>query len=498
LTHPQLCAYVDQELAGPSLQLVQRHLGRCESCHAALVALEAQDARLLQVIAETPSASLLERMLDTIAGQIAAERPGKRGKPLFKRPSPAPRAGAVTPAGTRGPEAVKPSAAATTRPETWSPAEPIVAEKPTPAAPEGGRIELPASDLDPPVGPGELPGPSLDPEPPPKPVMNEDHDPPETLTARAARPSPVNPEPVALPRQPPPTIGAQPSRPGQTGTASTPAAKLGATLRSTPDAKERARSVSSVAPTRARFSPWYVLLGAAYMILTLLICGMAFRPDLVPWLRGVGVRRDARPARSAPAAQVAVATPSTPVEGAAVPGRVNPPADTTALVKPPAGVPEGLGARSVVPRATVEGPVPSSERTGPASRGPTSARPSSSRDSSQHGGSATRAASTAAPRKPLESPTSTEIPVSLGLLCGEVRDREGRPVAGAQVMMADLGVVLITDRSGRFCLAAPVGDRTLSVLALGFTPLHQPVSVRKQNAELVLTLDSATPYPLPK
>jgi len=79
----------------------------------------------------------------------------------------------------------------------------------------------------------------------------------------------------------------------------------------------------------------------------------------------------------------------------------------------------------------------------------------------------------------------------LGLLCGTVRDDEKRPIAGARVMMADVGVVVVTDRVGRFCLTAPRGTRTLSVIALGFSTCRQTVSVGRRTGELSVTLQSA-------
>jgi hypothetical protein len=88
---------------------------------------------------------------------------------------------------------------------------------------------------------------------------------------------------------------------------------------------------------------------------------------------------------------------------------------------------------------------------------------------------------------------SAEEPVDLGLLCGTVRDDEKRPIAGARVMMADVGVVVVTDRVGRFCLTAPRGTRTLSVIALGFSTYRQTVSVGRRTGELSVTLQSAGP-----
>ena len=60
-------------------------------------------------------------------------------------------------------------------------------------------------------------------------------------------------------------------------------------------------------------------------------------------------------------------------------------------------------------------------------------------------------------------------------LCGEVRDPSGRPVAGASVVLAETGGSAATDARGRFCIAVPPGDRTLTVLAVGFVPARHSV-----------------------
>ena len=96
--------------------------------------------------------------------------------------------------------------------------------------------------------------------------------------------------------------------------------------------------------------------------------------------------------------------------------------------------------------------------------------------------------------------TTTQVvrrpaPVELGLLCGVVRDTDSHPIAGARVMMADVGVVVVTDRRGRFCLTAPKGDRTMSVIALGFEPSRQQISIGRETNELSITLHFATLTP---
>jgi carboxypeptidase family protein len=78
-----------------------------------------------------------------------------------------------------------------------------------------------------------------------------------------------------------------------------------------------------------------------------------------------------------------------------------------------------------------------------------------------------------------------------GLLCGRVRDESGMPIVGAQVLLADVRVGALTDRSGRFCISVPIGSRTLSVIALGFTTERRVVKVARSTAEFAVTLRSA-------
>jgi outer membrane biosynthesis protein TonB len=78
------------------------------------------------------------------------------------------------------------------------------------------------------------------------------------------------------------------------------------------------------------------------------------------------------------------------------------------------------------------------------------------------------------------------------LLCGVVLDDTGSPVAGARVALADLDLSARTDRRGRFCVAAPPGDRTLSVVAQGFATHRRIVSLGAAGLDISITLP-ATP-----
>jgi hypothetical protein len=77
-------------------------------------------------------------------------------------------------------------------------------------------------------------------------------------------------------------------------------------------------------------------------------------------------------------------------------------------------------------------------------------------------------------------------------LCGDVQDPSGRPVAGAQVVVSDVGRTTTTDASGRFCVRVPKGDHALSVMAVGYRESRQTVRVHAAEAAARVTL-SAVP-----
>jgi hypothetical protein len=79
------------------------------------------------------------------------------------------------------------------------------------------------------------------------------------------------------------------------------------------------------------------------------------------------------------------------------------------------------------------------------------------------------------------------------LLCGEVLDDAGAPVVGARVALADLDLSARTDRRGRFCLAAPAGERTWTITALGFTAARGVVAVRSGGEDLRVRLATTAP-----
>jgi hypothetical protein len=77
---------------------------------------------------------------------------------------------------------------------------------------------------------------------------------------------------------------------------------------------------------------------------------------------------------------------------------------------------------------------------------------------------------------------------AVGLLCGDVRDKDGRPIARAQVRL-DIGVAVLTDRGGHFCMTAPRGGRSVTITAAGFAPGKTSVSVSESTPQLAVTLE---------
>jgi carboxypeptidase family protein/putative zinc finger protein len=96
----------------------------------------------------------------------------------------------------------------------------------------------------------------------------------------------------------------------------------------------------------------------------------------------------------------------------------------------------------------------------------------------------------AAVRKPPGRAAVAPPRPAMGLLCGEVTDEDGVPVAGARILLADMEVGVVTDRRGRFCVSAPRGDRTVSVVALGFATYRLLLTMDGQTASLSIRLRS--------
>ncbi len=190
-----------------------------------------------------------------------------------------------------------------------------------------------------------------------------------------------------------------------------------------------------------------------------------------------GEPRVVRPNRAGPAAM------KTESPAASAPKPVAPPVRESVAESRPAPV------RTPVPTSVTERPTPPT---------PATSTPAPDRAASPTPVQTTPPAPVQASRPaPAEaSPTrasETEAidSASWPLLCGIVLDETGAPVAGARVTLADLDLGARTDRRGRFCVAAPPGDRTLSVVAAGFVTSRRVVSLGTENLEVSIPLTPA-------
>jgi anti-sigma factor RsiW len=75
-------------------------------------------------------------------------------------------------------------------------------------------------------------------------------------------------------------------------------------------------------------------------------------------------------------------------------------------------------------------------------------------------------------------------------ICGEVRDGAGRAIPSASVTLVTAGRGASTDAGGRFCIDAPPGEHTLTVMAIGFTPVTQTVRAGEDSPPIAVTLEA--------
>ncbi|MCC6651648.1 MAG: carboxypeptidase regulatory-like domain-containing protein [Candidatus Eisenbacteria bacterium] len=230
-----------------------------------------------------------------------------------------------------------------------------------------------------------------------------------------------------------------------------------------------------LAGTRAprRVHPAFAMAGTAGAIALLLAAAFALRKPASP---------------SAPSAPVAArATASAPVKPRPAPP-VTLPAQTPATVRLASTtrtapqVVRPAAPRTVTPARTAPAPTPVLVARPQPPVVPTTTL-------------VTRTITSTAPAAPAPTPSSppaesarTDEGAAWPLLCGVVTDATGAPVAGARVSLADLDLSARTDRRGRFCVAAPPGERTLSVLAQGFASARRLVALGAAGMELQITL----------
>jgi len=484
LTIQQLSATVDDALSGVSLELVRRHLVECEECRQRGMRLSRIDAVMAQLVSHDPGDDWFTALAGEIAERVDAEVGGRFDPPAHPAGPPplevVARSGPLSPeqldaiweegsttprpAITKSAEATDAGAAAATppveAPTTTGSQEPTDASCRTQeASGTGPRIEDALIPDEPSAW--QTPRPSA----PKRPAPAE----PATTGDATAKPAPTpaestpaeppwleSPRPMVRPR-PAPALAAKPVSPAASKNAPAPRpatpAEGGSRWGVHAERVARARRAEQ-APRETLFPLTLGLVGGAVaggLIVTLFFV----RPiDNVP--------DPVAPAAATHAAKAPAAAVTTPI-ARPVFQPVAPAADSVTdvepnLAAPPVTLPHSPSlsapartSRAAAARAT------KTERTPPAP--------------------AARAV-----------PTDEE---SWPLLCGEIVDETGAPVAGARVLLADLDVGARTDRRGRFCLSAPPGDRTLSVVALGFATQRRTVSVAAGAADLHLVLKPA-------
>ncbi|MFQ5524977.1 MAG: Pvc16 family protein [Thermoanaerobaculia bacterium] len=87
------------------------------------------------------------------------------------------------------------------------------------------------------------------------------------------------------------------------------------------------------------------------------------------------------------------------------------------------------------------------------------------------------------------APGTSAVEETLIQIGGLVVDGGGNGIAGAFVDVLDAGLRAVTDDEGRFSLPqVPVGDRTVRVVAVGFSPNTQVVTVPGSSGDYQITL----------
>jgi hypothetical protein len=88
-----------------------------------------------------------------------------------------------------------------------------------------------------------------------------------------------------------------------------------------------------------------------------------------------------------------------------------------------------------------------------------------------------------------------ERPPGSAALDGRVRDRSGRPVKGARVMLTSGGRAAESGNDGNFRLIElPAGSQTFDVRAIGYTPTRRVADLRSGTTnEVIIELDKSAP-----
>jgi anti-sigma factor RsiW len=500
LTLPQISASLDGELAGPSLELVQRHLAECELCRSDLARMAELDTLLVSAATYEPG----EAFFDDLAARIEEGIGGRKRTPSRGRPESVPRR-ELPPVRLYPPAEAFGPGARIGGPEAASPRDAVpvrdVRQAPSSAPLEIERGEV-VSAMESAMGSGDD-------------ARAGEHAPP-AFDERAF----ADPEPA-------PAMGSAPL-----GDIAREAEFVDDVLEperryeSTPRSRRREAHERRMAEERRRARRLKPRSGAL-IVLGIAVSALAFVIVMTmkngPMLSGV-VRRVMSPAESSSAPTPVDPPPdptttvepapdlATEMESAAEPPPAPEPAPPVARSENPAPRTTGAAETAAPPRVPRPKPVPPVEAApvavvprasnpppGPVSPRETAPQTSSAPHETPHG----VAENPPPPRPPaitMPPVTSTSTTVTspsvavaggtgaVGLLCGDVRDKDGRPIARAQVRL-DIGVAVLTDRAGHFCMTAPRGGRGVTVTAAGFAPGKTSVTVSESTPQLAVTLE---------
>ena len=476
LTVQQLSASLDGALVGVSLELVVRHLATCRECRTRHARLSKQDDTLRHLLAWDPGAEYFEDASIRLETILDAQARGVAPPRISELEAHLPRVTLD--------DVLRPAQAATVTPCPAPSADAASSEKPT--------MQFPAwmqPETNRPVTPRPLPREPRKPATPIEPVVLVRKEPP-VITPEpepVVRAAPViapaivpEPEPIAVVVPEPEPAPARVTAP-ETEIVLIPARTsepVASTATPTVVARERAlpRWVRPLAFTAGGITALLVALSALPPVIRIPA------PELPRFPRIELVKRQPKPTPETPlhvaATEQSTSTPdlsAVPLVAVTTPPtRIEPAGSEPEPLEAVVHEPSHTGVQVAIPMAT------------PAARQTTPARPTSA--PVVLAAPVVPASTSASHVEPTTTASDVDPAADWPLLCGEVLDDTGTPVAGARVLLADLDLGARTDKRGRFCLAAPPGDRTLSVVALGFTAARQVVSLGTQTQEVRIAL----------
>ncbi len=470
LTVQQLSASLDGALVGVSLELVVRHLATCRECRARHARLSKQDETLRHLLAWDPGAEYFEDASIRLETILDAQSRGVAPPRVAEIEAHLPRVTLD--------DVLRSAQAATVMPCPEPSAGAASSEKPTMQFPSWMQPETNR-----PVTQRAAPREPRKPTTPIEPVVLARKEPPVMVPVVIPEPEPVQVAPVApviIPEPEPIAVVVPEPAPAP---APEPAAVLIAERTPEPLPSRAAQPV--VAPRRA-MPRWvrplaFTAAGIPALLAALSALPPVIRipePELPRFPRIELIKRQPKPTPGT-ALHDAATEPSPSVPTASVVPQVTV-ATLPTLIEPAVNEPE--------PRDVTVHESPSNTRVHAA---PATAQPAARPITPARPAPTPLAAVVPASEPRMESATTTsnvDPAADWPLLCGEVLDDTGTPVAGARVLLADLELGARTDKRGRFCLAAPPGDRTLSVVALGFAAARQVVSLGTQTLEVHIAL----------